>query len=231
MWNRNSSSPTPSSWCAGAPRLSPVSLSRAAAKAGVDGVLVITPYYNKPTPEGQFRHYKAVAAAAEVPVMLYNVPSRTGVNILPETTARMYAEIPNITSIKEAAGSVDQISAILSLCDINVLSGDDSLTLPMMSVGAAGVVSVAANVVPADVSAMVNAWHAGKVEEARRLHYKMMPIFKALFIETNPIPVKTALKMLGLCNGALRMPLCELRPENEKKLRETLVKYGLEVKA
>jgi 4-hydroxy-tetrahydrodipicolinate synthase len=207
-----------------------VRLTKSAADAGADGALVITPYYNKPTPEGQFRHYKAVAEAADIPVMLYNVPGRTGTKISPETIARIHGEVENVTSVKEACGSVDQVSAILSLCDITVMSGDDSLTLPMMSVGATGVVSVAANVVPDVVSAMVRAWQEGRPEEARKLHYKLMPLFKAFFIETNPMPVKTTLRMMGLLNGVCRMPLCEMTPGGEAKLKAVLLEYGLDLK-
>jgi 4-hydroxy-tetrahydrodipicolinate synthase len=207
-----------------------VRLSRAAGEAGADGVLVITPYYNKPTPEGQFRHYKAVAEAAGVPVMLYNVPGRTGTKIAPETIARIYDEVENVTSVKEACGSVDQVSAIRSLCDITVLSGDDSLTLPMLSVGAMGVVSVVANVVPGEMAGMVAAWHDGRPQDAMALHYKMMPLFKAMFIESNPMPVKTTLKMMGLLNGVLRMPLCEMTDGGASALRAVLDKYGLPLK-
>lgn len=208
-----------------------LSLSKAADEAGADGVLVITPYYNKPTPEGQYRHYKAVAEAIRIPVMLYNVPGRTGTKILPETVARLRKNVKNIACIKEACGSVDQVCEILEQCDITVLSGDDGLTLPMMCVGATGVVSVVANVVPGDVSAMVNAWHAGDIKTARALHYKLLPLVRAMFMETNPIPVKTALRMIGVGNGVLRMPLCELRPESEKKLAAALTAYGLTVRS
>lgn len=205
-------------------------LSKIACQAGADGLLVITPYYNKPTAEGQFRHYKAIAEAVDIPVMLYNVPGRTGLKMEPETIARMFNEIENITCIKEACGSVDQVSDILARCDIDVLSGDDALTLPMLSVGGCGVVSVVANIVPEDVVALVAAWDAGNVMKARELHYKMLPLVKAMFIETNPIPVKTALKLMGLGNGVLREPLCGLKPENEKKLAAVLAEYGLSVR-
>jgi 4-hydroxy-tetrahydrodipicolinate synthase len=199
-----------------------VRLTTFAAEAGVDGALIITPYYNKPTPEGQFRHYKTIAEEAGIPIMLYNVPSRTGVCMTPETVARL-CEVPNIVAIKEASGSMEQVSRILSLCSITVMSGDDSMTLPMLSAGAAGVVSVAANVMPAEMAKLVTSFLDGDLETARDTHYRLYPLFKALFLETNPIPVKTALEMMGKLNGKLRMPLCEMGPARadlEKTLKE-----------
>ncbi|MFH1791511.1 MAG: 4-hydroxy-tetrahydrodipicolinate synthase, partial [Candidatus Omnitrophota bacterium] len=201
-------------------------LTRYAKKSGCDGALMITPYYNKPTPEGQYRHYAAVAGEVDIPIMLYNVPSRTGISILPETVARL-SKISNIVAIKEASGSLDQVSQILSLCDITVLSGDDSLTLPMMSVGAKGVVSVVANVVPAEVHNMTRSFLDGDTEKARKIHYEILGLCKAMFIETNPIPVKTALSMMGKAGGELRLPLCEMGGENAEKLRKALKEYGL----
>jgi 4-hydroxy-tetrahydrodipicolinate synthase len=202
-------------------------LSTFASQAGADGVLVITPYYNKPTPEGQYRHYKAIAEAVDCPVMLYNVPGRTGTKILPETIARLRNEVEGIAAVKEACGSVDQVSAILHACDITVMSGDDSLTLPMMSVGASGVVSVVSNVVPGDMAALTAAWHAGDAARARELHYKIFPLHKAMFTETNPMSVKTAMRMMGLHNGVLRLPLCEMTPGGEEAVRAALKAYGL----
>jgi 4-hydroxy-tetrahydrodipicolinate synthase len=204
-------------------------LSKFAADAGADGVLVITPYYNKPTPEGQVRHYTAIAEAIDIPVMAYNVPGRTGTKILPETVARMRRENQRIACIKEACGSVDQVSAILAQSDITVLSGDDSLTLPMMSVGATGVVSVIANLVPEKMVELTEAWLGGKCEQARRVHYEILPLCKAMFIETNPMCCKTALRMMGLGNGVLRMPLCEMTADGEAKLRQALLDYGLQL--
>ena len=203
-----------------------ISLTKHAKKVGCDGALSITPYYNKPTPEGQYRHYEAIAKSADIPIMLYNVPSRTGVCMKPETIARL-GKIDNITTIKEASGSLDQVSQILAISDITVLSGDDSLTLPMMSIGAKGVVSVAANVIPKDVSDMVASFLKGDIKKAEKLHYKILPICKAMFIETNPIPVKTALRMMGILNGDFRLPLCEMEKENEPVLEKALKEYGL----
>lgn len=203
-----------------------VSLTKHAKKAGCDGVLSITPYYNKPTPEGQHRHYASLAQAADIPIMIYNVPSRTGISIKPETVARL-ALIDNIVAIKEASGSLDQVSQILSLCDITVLSGDDSLTLPMMSIGAKGVVSVVANIIPREVQEMTDNFLKGDIEKAKNIHYKILPLCKAMFIETNPIPVKTAMRLFGRLNGEFRLPMCEMEKENEKKLKKALKDYGI----
>lgn len=201
-----------------------VELTCYAQKAGADGALIITPYYNKPTPEGQYKHYERIAKVADLPIMLYNVPSRTGISMLPETVARL-SKIENIVAIKEASGSVDQTSQILSLCDICVLSGDDSMTLPLMAIGAKGVVSVVANITPSEVSDMVKAYLNKDFEKAQKLHYLLFPLIKAIFMETNPIPVKTAMKILGKLNGKLRLPLCAIESKNEEKLKEVLKKY------
>jgi 4-hydroxy-tetrahydrodipicolinate synthase len=158
--------------------------------------------------------------------MVYNVPSRTGISLKPETVARL-SRIDNIVAIKEASGSLDQVSRILSLCDITVLSGDDSLTLPMMAVGARGVVSVVANIIPKEVHDMVSAFLKGDTQRARELHYQILPLSKAMFIETNPIPVKISMKALGRLNGELRLPLCEMEKDNEMKLKKALKDYGL----
>ncbi len=200
-------------------------LTRRAKEAGADGALMITPYYNKPTQRGLVMHYKK-AAEIGLPIMLYNVPSRTGVKMSPETIAEL-SKVENIAAVKEACGSVDQVSAILNLCDINVLSGDDSLTLPMLAVGAKGVVSVAANVAPAKVKALIDDFNDGNIEEAQRIHYELLPLFKVLFCETNPIPLKKALSMMGLTENELRPPLEPLSAENEPRLRAVLESLGL----
>lgn len=192
-----------------------------AKKIKADAVLVVTPYYNKPTQEGLYRHFEFLAKRVDIPFILYNVPSRTGVSIAPETVARL-RKIPNIVGIKEASGSLDQISQILSLCDITVLSGDDSLTIPMMAIGARGVISVVSNAVPAPVTKMVHAALDNDWDKARELHYELFPIFKIMFIETNPIPVKTSLKLMGRITGEMRLPLCEMSKENEEKLKKVL---------
>lgn len=198
-----------------------VRLTREAAEAGAHGALIITPYYNKPTPEGQFQHYRTVAAEVDIPIVLYNVPSRTGVNMLPPTVARL-SEIPNIVAIKEASGSVDQVSEILELCDITVLSGDDPLTLPMMSVGARGVVSVVANLLPALVSEMVASYPREPVR-AREIHHLLRPISRALFTETSPGPVKHVMAELGMIDsGELRPPLVCVTSDTAKRLETTV---------
>lgn len=203
-----------------------IELTVYAKKAGCDGALIITPYYNKPTAEGQYRHYAAIAKKADIPIMLYNVPSRTGISLAPATVARL-SKIDNIVAIKEAAGSVQQVVDIISLSDITVLSGDDSMTLPFMAVGAKGIVSVAANVVPREVHNLVETFMDGKLSESRKIHYHLTSIFRNLFIETNPLPVKTAMAMMGLVREEWRMPLCEMTKENKAILREVLKKYKL----
>ncbi|MDD5226918.1 MAG: 4-hydroxy-tetrahydrodipicolinate synthase [Candidatus Omnitrophica bacterium] len=197
-----------------------------AKKIKADGVLVVTPYYNKPTQEGLFRHYEYLASRVDIPMVLYNVPGRTGVSIAPETVARL-SRIDTIVAIKEASGSMDQADQIMQLCDLPIISGEDSLTFPLIAIGARGVISVTANIVPRLVKGMVAAALAGNMEEARSIHKTLYPISKAAFIETNPIPAKTALGMMGMIKPELRMPLCEMRPENEKKLTEVLKKLGV----
>ena len=195
--------------------------TKMAEKLGADGALMVTPYYNKPTQEGLYRHYEAVAKAVDLPIMLYTVPARTGVNIAPETTARL-SKLRNIVAIKDACGNVEQVTQIRALCDIQILSGEDSLTFPMMCLGAVGVVSVAANIIPRGVADLVAAANKGDVAKARALHDRYYPIFKDLFIETNPIPVKTALKKMGMYGGEFRLPMCEMSAANEEKLEKTL---------
>jgi len=196
-------------------------LTSFAKEVGADAALLITPYYNKPTPEGQYLHYEKIAKEVDIPVVLYNVPSRTGTNMLPETIAKL-SQIPNIVAIKEANPSLDQVSQILSLCDITVLSGNDSVTLPILAVGGKGVISVAANVVPRQMSQLVRSFLEGNLEESRKIHYQLLPLFKALFYETNPIPVKTALGLMQKIDPNLRLPLCPIQEENKKKLQRVL---------
>jgi 4-hydroxy-tetrahydrodipicolinate synthase len=202
-------------------------LTRWAAKAGADAALVVAPYYNKPTQEGFFQHFKALAQAVDIPICVYNIPGRTGKNIEPDTIARM-AELPNITMVKESTGSLDQASQIINATDLTVLSGDDSLTLPLMSVGARGVVSVVGNIIPRDMIAMLTAFDSGNLLEARRWHHKMFPLCRDMLgLATNPIPIKAAMQMLGRDTGDLRLPLTRLTSAEEAKLRATLVRYGL----
>ncbi|OGV64529.1 MAG: 4-hydroxy-tetrahydrodipicolinate synthase [Lentisphaerae bacterium RIFOXYB12_FULL_65_16] len=205
-----------------------VRLTRHAASVGADATLQVTPYYNKPTAEGLYRHFAAVADEGGLPVVLYNVPSRTGKEIDIQTVHRL-AQHPLIVAIKEAGGSADRVSQILSGCGITVLCGDDSLTLPMMSLGATGVISVASNVVPADVTNMVHAALEDNWEEARDLHYRLYPLFRDLFVETNPVPVKAALAMLGKIAEEYRLPLCPISPAAREVLKAAMKAAGLAV--
>jgi 4-hydroxy-tetrahydrodipicolinate synthase len=202
-------------------------LTRWAAKSGADAALVVAPYYNKPTQEGFYQHFKALAEAVDIPICVYNIPGRTGKNIEPETVARM-AELSNIAMVKEATGSMDQASQILALTDLTVLSGDDSLTLPLLSIGARGVISVVGNLVPKDMIALWAAFEAGKMHEALDWHRKLFPLCRDMLgLATNPIPIKAAMQMLGRDTGQLRMPLTPLSAAEEAKLRTTLTNYGL----
>lgn len=202
-------------------------LTRWAAKRGADAALLVAPYYNKPTQEGFFQHFKALAEAVDIPICVYNIPGRTGKNIEADTIVRM-AELPNITMVKEATGSMDQASQILAKTDLTVLSGDDSLTLPLLALGARGVVSVVGNIVPRDVIALIGAFDAGDLAEAQRWHYKLFPLCRDMLgLSTNPIPIKAAMRMLGRDTGDLRMPLTQLSETEEARLHKTLVDYGL----
>jgi 4-hydroxy-tetrahydrodipicolinate synthase len=205
-----------------------IELSRHAKKAGADGCLLITPYYNKPTPEGLYRHFKAIAESVDLPLVLYNVPGRTSLNMAPETVERL-AGIPNIVGIKEASGSLAQVSEIVCRCgdDFDVISGDDANTLPLLAVGGKGVISVTANIAPRDVAGMVHAFQAGRLDEARRMHRRLLELHNAMFLQTNPIPVKTALGMLGIIEPELRLPLCGMPEELNRKLKGVLQRYGL----
>lgn len=200
-------------------------LTRSAAEFGADGTLQVTPYYNKPTQTGLIRHFSAVADLG-LPVVLYNVPGRCSCEIAIATIVEL-AQHPHVVAVKEAAGSVDRVSRIKTACDIDVFSGDDSLTLPMMSVGAGGVISVAANVAPRAVADLVHAAAAGRWDEARALHYRYYGLFTDIFLETNPVPIKAALEMAGFGPAVYRLPLCEMADANRDKLRATLQKCGV----
>ncbi|MDQ1262015.1 MAG: 4-hydroxy-tetrahydrodipicolinate synthase, partial [Euryarchaeota archaeon] len=203
-------------------------LTRHAAEAGADAALLITPYYNKPTDKGMFEHFKAIAEKCDIPIVLYNVPKRTGIDLKPELVAKL-SKVKNIVAIKEASGNLSQQSQIIEQThgsDFVVLSGDDDLTLPTMALGARGVVSVVANVAPKKTVSMVNAALKGDFETARKLHYELLPLVRAMFLETNPIPVKTAHKYLGLANGPLRLPMSSMAPEKEAVLKEMLERLG-----
>jgi len=203
-------------------------MTQEAKKLGADAALLVAPYYNKPTQEGLYRHYRAVAEAVDLPLVLYNVPGRTAVNILPPTVERL-AEIENIVAIKEATGDMKQVSEVLRRCGdrISVLSGDDFTTYTLLALGGNGVISVTANVMPKEVSRMCALYEEGLHDDARQLHFKLEPLNAAMFLETNPIPVKTALSMMGRITGELRLPLCEMSEANKNNLRQVLHSYGL----
>ena len=200
-----------------------IMITKEAKKSGADAALIVAPYYNKPTQEGLYRHYKAVARAVNMPIVLYNVPGRTAVNILPSTVARL-AEIKNIVALKEATGDMKQASEVIRLCGdkIAVLSGDDFTTLPLMALGGKGTISVSANVAPKLVSRMCALWLQGRCAEARKIHFQLEPLNASMFIETNPIPVKTALSLMGKIREEFRLPLCEMAPANKEKLKKVL---------
>jgi 4-hydroxy-tetrahydrodipicolinate synthase len=202
-------------------------LTKFAAKHGADAALVVAPYYNKPTQEGFYLHFKALAEAVDLPICVYNIPGRTGKNIEPETIARM-GELKNITMVKEATGSLDQASQTIALSNLTVLSGDDSLTLPLLAVGGRGVISVAGNIVPRDVIALCKAFDSGNIAEAQKWHHKLFPLCRDMLgLATNPIPIKAAMKILGRDAGELRLPLCPMSAENRDKLARAMKDYGL----
>jgi 4-hydroxy-tetrahydrodipicolinate synthase len=205
-----------------------IELTAHAKSVGADATLQVTPYYNKPTQEGLFQHFKAVAKAASLPQVLYNVPGRTSVNLLPTTVARL-AELPEVVAIKEASGNLVQMAEIVNLVGdkIALLSGDDNLTLPVLALGGAGVISVVANIVPGDTADMVSAWERGDFGRSKELFYRLLPLCQAMFYETNPIPVKTALALMGKIKGEFRLPLVPISPANEERLRKALNDYGL----
>lgn len=205
-----------------------IALTKVAESAGVDGIMLVTPYYNKPSQEGLYEHFKAVADSTSLPVMLYNVPGRTSLNILPETVAKL-AEIDNIVAIKEASGNLEQVSVLKTLVpeDFLIYSGDDSLTLPIMAVGGAGIVSVVSHLVGREIKAMITAFGQGKTGEALDIHLQLMPLFKAMFLTTNPVPVKRALEYVGFETGPVRLPLVDLTEQEEQKIKDVLFKMGL----
>jgi len=205
-----------------------IELSRHAKEVGADATLQVCPYYNKPTQEGLFRHFEAILKAVPLPQILYNVPGRTSVNLLPETVARL-AEFSEIVAIKEASGNLGQMADVMMLAgeNITLLSGDDNLTLPVLAIGGKGVISVVANIVPADSAKLIKAWAGSNVAEAQALYYKLLPLCKAMFFETNPIPVKTSAALMGLIGDEMRLPMCPMAPANLDKLKKALSDYGL----
>ena len=206
-----------------------INLTKHAAASGANASLQVAPYYNRPTQKGLYEHFKAIAESVDIPIVLYNIASRTGVNIEPETIAKLAREHKNIVGVKEASGNLEQMSRIKALCPdgFDLISGDDGLTLPILSIGGTGIISVVANIVPRDVANLVKEFQEGNVAKAQSIHYKLLPLVKAMFIETNPIPVKTAMGILGMCEPCLRLPMTEMLPENIEKLRKALKDYGL----
>ncbi len=205
-----------------------IELTRFAKEVGADGCLVITPYYNKPTQNGLYLHFKKIAETVDIPIIMYNVPGRTGINMLPSTAAKL-SKIKNIIGLKEASGNITQISQIVRECveEFDVLSGDDAMTFPILAVGGKGVISVAANIAPAEAAGLVEAFNGGDINKSRKIHLKMLPLFEAMFYETNPIPVKTSMNLMGMISDEIRLPLCKMSEENLKKLKTTLKEYKL----
>ena len=203
-----------------------ISLTKWAANEGADAALMVAPYYNKPTQVGFYEHYKALAEEVDIPLCVYNIPGRTAKNVEPETIIKL-AEFENITMVKEATGSLDQASEIVNNSDLTILSGDDSLTVPLMSIGAEGVISVVGNILPKDVIALINAAASGNRDETIRLHHKLFPLCRDMLgLSTNPIPVKAAMAMMGMDSGELRLPMVSLNADEQTSLRETLKAYG-----
>ncbi len=203
-----------------------IEYTKMAKELGADAALLVTPYYNKPSQEGLYRHFEAVAKAVSIPQVLYNIPGRSVVNMLPETIARL-AKLKNIVAIKEASGSLEQVTQIRTLCDLAILSGDDALTYPMMCLGGRGVISVAANIVPKAVADLCAAARKGEYRKAEETHLRYYDLFRTLFVETNPVPVKTALRMMDIISGEVRLPLCKMSAANVDILRKTLKAYEL----
>ena len=206
-----------------------VALTRHAEKSGADGALVVTPYYNKPTQKGLYLHFKAVADSVKIPVILYNIEGRTARNIETDTVARLARDCKNIVGVKEASGNLQQVKDVRRACGERFLifSGDDALTLPVLEIGGVGVISVVANIIPKDVAALVTAFNIGDKAKASEINDKMIPLIKAMFIETNPIPVKKAMELMGMCSSELRLPLCDMEDANIEKLKAALQNYGL----
>ncbi len=206
-----------------------IDLTRHAERAGAQAALVVNPYYNKPTQEGLYRHFRAVAESVAIPIIVYNIQGRTGVNVETPTLARLVRDVRNVVGVKEASGSLDQMSQVIAACgpEFTVLSGDDNITLPLMAIGGRGVISVIANIVPRDVSELTHAALDGDWKRARELHYKLFPLARAAFMETNPIPIKEAMAMAGMIEPEFRLPMCRMGDDNRARLRTILQSYGL----
>jgi 4-hydroxy-tetrahydrodipicolinate synthase len=206
-----------------------IEMTKHAERAGAAGALVVNPYYNKPTQEGLYRHFRAVAESVAIPVLVYNIQSRTAVNVETATLARLVRDVKNIVGVKEASGSLDQMSQVIAACgpDFSVLSGDDNITLPLLAIGGSGVVSVIANIVPRETADLVHAALEGDWKRARDLHYRLFPLARAAFLETNPIPIKEMMAMAGMLEPEFRLPMCRMSDANREKLREIVRPYGL----
>ena len=206
-----------------------IDLTGHAKKAGATAALVVNPYYNRPTQEGLYRHFRAVAEAVDIPILVYNIAVRTAVNVETDTLVRLVKDCPNIVGVKEASGSLDQMSQVIAACGptFTVLSGDDNITLPLMAIGGHGVVSVIANIVPRETADMVHAALDGDFKRARELHYRLFPLARAAFLETNPIPIKEAMAMAGMLEPEFRLPMCRMSDANREKLRAILKSYAL----
>ncbi|MDR1401055.1 MAG: 4-hydroxy-tetrahydrodipicolinate synthase [Endomicrobium sp.] len=199
-----------------------------AKKVGCDGVLIVSPYYNKPTQKGLYIHFRSIADTVDIPIVLYNIAGRTSVNIEPVTIARLFKDCKNIVGVKEASGSLEQMSTIKYLVpDIDLISGDDTLTLPLLSIGGVGVISILSNIIPADMVLFIKEFKEGNMKKAIDIHYKLLPLIKSMFIETNPIPIKTAASLLGICDPSLRLPMCDMEETNKLKLEKALKDYGV----
>ena len=203
-----------------------IELTRHAEKVGADGALLVAPYYNRPTQAGLYQHFMAIAELVDIPLVLYNIPGRTGVNILPETLAKL-SKAKNIVAVKEATGNLDQMIQITSLCEMEIISGDDALTLPVLAIGGVGVISVLANIMPRKVQDMIDAWNRGQLNLARSIHLELYPLTKALFLESNPTPVKAAMAMMGMIQEELRLPLIKMSDENRRILQKEMRKAKL----
>ncbi|MFH1612369.1 MAG: 4-hydroxy-tetrahydrodipicolinate synthase [bacterium] len=205
-----------------------ITLTKFAKKIGCDGALIVVPYYNKPTQKGLYEHYKKIAEEVDIPIILYNIPGRTGINMIPETVAKL-SQIKNIVGIKEASGSISQVAEVISICPKNfvVFSGDDNMTLPLLALGGKGVISVVANIIPQEIHDMIENWEKGNIQKAQEIFYKFLPLCNSMFFETNPIPVKTAMFLMKKISDEIRLPLCKMETENITKLENVLKKYNL----
>ena len=206
-----------------------VELTKMAADIGADASLLVCPYYNKPTQEGLYRHFSEIAKKVDIPLVIYNIQGRTGINMETQTLSRLAKEHSNIVAVKEASGNISQMMDVLSELpkEFSVLSGDDNLTFPLMALGGKGVISVASNIIPKEMHELTDNMLNGRLDKAKKIHYSMLPLFKAIFIETNPIPIKTALSMKGMCKESFRLPMCSMNPANKEKLKNVLAGLGL----